>query len=80
MHIEEHRWRSNHLNRDMALKIYGHWGKPFIVFPSSRGRYFDYEGMGMIEAVAGFINGRYPLPGFSVQGKIRPGLDRLLGL
>ena len=56
MHIEEHRWWSNHLNRDMALKIYGHWGKPFIVFPSSRGRYFDYEGMGMIEAVAGFIN------------------------
>ena len=39
-----------------TLKIYGHWGKPFIVFPSSRGRYFDYEGMGMIEAVAGFIN------------------------
>jgi esterase/lipase superfamily enzyme len=56
MHIEEHRWWSNHLNRDMALKIYGHWGKPFIVFPSSRGRYFDYEGMGMIEAIAGFIN------------------------
>jgi esterase/lipase superfamily enzyme len=51
MHIEEHRWWSNHLNRDMALKIYGHWGKPFIVFPSSRGRYFDYEGMGMIDAV-----------------------------
>ena len=57
MHIEEQRWWSNHLNRDMALKIYGHWGKPFIVFPCSRGRYFDYEGMGMIEAIAGFING-----------------------
>ena len=56
MHIEEHRWWSNHLNRDMALKIYGHWGKPFVVFPCSRGRYFDYEGMGMIDAVGGFIN------------------------
>ena len=56
MHTEEHRWWSSHLNRDMALKIYGHWGKPFIVFPSSRGRYFDYEGMGMIEAVAGVLS------------------------
>ncbi len=45
MHIEEHQWWSKHLNRDMALKVYGHWGKPVIVFPCSRGRYFDYEGM-----------------------------------
>jgi esterase/lipase superfamily enzyme len=57
MHIEEHSWWSNNLKRDMALKIYGHWGKPFIVFPCSRGRYFDYEGLGMIDAIAGFING-----------------------
>ncbi len=56
MHIEEHRWWSHHLKRDMALKIYGHWGKPVLVFPCSRGRYFDYEGMGMINAVAGFID------------------------
>ncbi len=56
MHIEHHQWWSHHLNRDMVPKVYGHWGKPFIVFPCSRGRYFDYEGMGMIEAIAGFIN------------------------
>ncbi len=56
MHIEEHRWHSPHLNREMALKVYGHWGKPFIVFPCSRGRYYDYEGMGMIAAVAHFID------------------------
>ena len=56
MHIEEHRWYSPHLAREMALKVYGHWGRPLIVFPCSRGRYFDYEGMGMIDAVAGFID------------------------
>ncbi len=56
MHTEHHQWWSPHLNRDMALKVYGHWGKPFVVFPCSRGRYFDYEGMGMIDAVAGFID------------------------
>jgi esterase/lipase superfamily enzyme len=57
MHTEEHRWHSPHLNREMALKVYGHWGKPLIVFPCSRGRYFDYEGMGMIAAISDFIEG-----------------------
>ena len=56
MHIEEHDWHSSYLDRPMALKVYGHWGVPFIVFPSSRGRYFDYEGMGMIAAIASFID------------------------
>jgi esterase/lipase superfamily enzyme len=54
--IEEYNWHSGHLGRDMALKVYGHWGQPFIVFPCSRGRYFDYEGLGMINAIAGFID------------------------
>lgn len=62
MQIEEHHWYSPNLNRDLALKVYGHWGQPLIVFPCSRGRYFDYEGMGMIHAIAPFIeNGRIKL-------------------
>jgi esterase/lipase superfamily enzyme len=56
MHIEYHQWRSPHLNREMALKVYGHWGRPIIVFPCSSGRFFDYEGMGMINAIGGFID------------------------
>jgi esterase/lipase superfamily enzyme len=56
MHIEHHRWFSPRLNRDMALNVYGHWGKPFVVFPCSRGRYFDYEGLGMVAAIQGFID------------------------
>ncbi|KJS00676.1 MAG: transposase [Desulfobulbaceae bacterium BRH_c16a] len=56
MQIEEHSWYSPSLRRDMSLKIYGHWGVPFIVFPCSRGRYFDYEGMGMIQAISSFID------------------------
>ena len=56
MHIEEHRWHSDRLNQEMTLKVYGNMGQPLIVFPCSRGRYFDYEGMGMIEAIAPFID------------------------
>jgi esterase/lipase superfamily enzyme len=56
MHRETHTWFSPHLEQDMTLNVYGHWGSPIMVFPCSRGRYFDYEGMGMIEAIAGFID------------------------
>jgi len=57
MHIEEHGWHSTNLGKHMNLKVYGHWGQPIMVFPCSNGRYFDYEGMGMIDAVSGFIDG-----------------------
>jgi len=56
MHIEEHHWHSPRLERNMGVKVYGHWGQPYIVFPCSRGRYFDYEGMGMVAAIAPFID------------------------
>lgn len=56
MQRETHTWSSPHLGRDMTLNVYGHWGSPIMVFPCSRGRYFDYEGMGMIDAIAGFID------------------------
>ncbi|WP_319405092.1 alpha/beta hydrolase-fold protein [uncultured Desulfosarcina sp.] len=56
MHIEQHSWHSPRLDRDMAVNVYGHWGQPYIVFPCSRGRYFDYEGMGMVAAIAPFID------------------------
>ena len=56
MHVEYHRWWSSHLNREMELKVYGHWEMPYLVFPNSRGRFFDDEGMGMIDAVAGSID------------------------
>jgi esterase/lipase superfamily enzyme len=56
MHVEHHHWSSPRLGRDMALKVYGHFGEPFIVFPCSRGRYVDFEGMGMVAAIADFID------------------------
>ncbi|RQD69897.1 MAG: transposase, partial [Halanaerobium sp. MSAO_Bac5] len=35
MKIEYRNFYSSHLNRDMPFKIYGHAGKPMLVFPSS---------------------------------------------
>ena len=57
MQIEEHQWFSPSLGREMAFKVYGHWGVPILVFPCSLGRYYDYEGLGMIDAITEFIDG-----------------------
>ncbi|NCB33765.1 MAG: esterase [Erysipelotrichia bacterium] len=46
---------SQNLHLDMEYKIYGHAGKPVLVFPSQDGRFFDYENNGMIAAAEPFI-------------------------
>jgi esterase/lipase superfamily enzyme len=56
MNIEYHRGWSQALRQDMELKVYGHAGKPGIVFPAMGGRFFEYEDFGMLEAVHAFID------------------------
>ena len=46
---------SYQLGRDMEFKVYGHSGKPVIVFPSQDGRFYDYENNRMVEAASDFI-------------------------
>ncbi len=45
------KWYSPSLRRDMELLVFGERGFPFVVFPTSGGRFFEYEDRGMIEAV-----------------------------
>src|SRR5882672_9219592 len=40
------------LGRDMELLVFGHAGLPMIAFPTSMGRFYDYEDRGMIAALA----------------------------
>ena len=49
MNREYHRWFSPALNRDMEILVFGHAGKPVLVFPTSMGRFFDYENRHMID-------------------------------
>jgi esterase/lipase superfamily enzyme len=57
MNIEYHQWWSPSLGQNMEMKVYGHYGKPVLVFPAQGGRFFEYEDFKMIDAVAGFIDG-----------------------
>lgn len=57
---------SKNLNRNMEFKVYGHAGKPFVVFPCQNGKFFDFEDQGMVNCIANYIeNGEVQL--FSVQ-------------
>jgi esterase/lipase superfamily enzyme len=56
---EYHKWFSPALNREMELLVFGHGGMPVIVFPTSMGRFFDYENRHMIEVIGDrYENGR----------------------
>ncbi|MCC6165804.1 MAG: esterase family protein [Caldilineaceae bacterium] len=62
MHREYHRWYSPRLQRDMELLIHGHAGARVLVFPTSQGRFHEYEDRGMVDNLADPIeNGRLQL-------------------
>ena len=53
---------SQNLGRDMEFKVYGHAGKPMLVFPCQDGRFFDFEDRGMVDVAAPYIeDGRLQL-------------------
>ncbi|MFC3747367.1 esterase family protein [Paenibacillus sp. GCM10012306] len=56
MRISYHKEYSHFLNRDMEYKIYGHTGKPMLVFPTSLGRFYQYEDSGMVNTLREFID------------------------
>jgi len=51
-----HKWYSNCLSREMELLVFGHAGLPVVVFPTSGGRFFEFEDRGMVGALAGKID------------------------
>lgn len=48
MNREYHRWYSPALRKDMELLVFGHSGARVLVFPTSMGRFFQWEDMDMI--------------------------------
>ena len=56
MNREYHKWYSSRLGRDMELLVFGHAGLPVLVFPTSGGRFYEFEDRGMIGALAGRVD------------------------
>jgi esterase/lipase superfamily enzyme len=51
MNREYHRWHSPSLNRDMELLIFGHAGARVLVFPTSQGRFYEWQDRGMMNVI-----------------------------
>ena len=56
MHREYHKWHSPSLNREMELLIIGHGGARVIVFPTSQGRFYEFEDRGVFASFEHHIN------------------------
>lgn len=56
MHREYHRWFSPSLSRDMELLVVGHAGARVLVFPTSQGRFYEWEDRGVMASMQHHIN------------------------
>jgi esterase/lipase superfamily enzyme len=56
MNREYHKWYSSRVGREMELLVFGHGGEPVLVFPTSGGRFYEFEDRGMVEALEGKIS------------------------
>jgi esterase/lipase superfamily enzyme len=56
MKREYNKHHSNRLRREMELLVFGHAGTVVLVFPTSGGRFFEFEDHGMVAALAGKID------------------------
>ena len=55
MNIEYHKWWSPSLEQEMELKTYGWFGKPVLVFPAQGGSFHEFEDMGMVDVISGWV-------------------------
>jgi esterase/lipase superfamily enzyme len=57
MNIKEefYKWHSPSLDRDIQMLVFGHAGQPVILFPTSKGSYYQNKDQGMIEAARWFV-------------------------
>ena len=54
-----HKWHSPSLGRDFEMLSFGYAGQPVILFPTSKGAYYQNKDQGMIEAAHWFLeNGK----------------------
>jgi esterase/lipase superfamily enzyme len=56
MQVSYHKDYSGELGRDMEYKRYGYAGRPVVVFPTSSGRFYQFEDSGAIASLGEFID------------------------
>jgi esterase/lipase superfamily enzyme len=52
---EYFKWYSPTLSMDIEMMVYGHWGKPVVIFPTTLGRYYEAKDFKLIDSISWFI-------------------------
>lgn len=55
MYTETQTWYSPSIGHDMTVKVYGHYGKPILVFPCAGGTSHEFEDFGMLDVVRDYV-------------------------
>jgi esterase/lipase superfamily enzyme len=55
MHEQYHKWYAQYLSRDFEMLVFGESGLPVILFPTSKGRYYEGKDFGLIDSAAHLI-------------------------
>lgn len=53
---EYHKWHSPVIGREFEMLVFGHAGYPLILFPTSKGSYYQNKDQGLIETARWFID------------------------
>lgn len=59
MQEEYHNFHTQHLDRELEMLVFGHWGYPVVLFPPAKGRYYDAKDWGLIHSAANLLNDGY---------------------
>ena len=55
MREEYFKWYSPNLSMDMEMLVYGDRGYPVVIFPTTKGRYYESKDFGLIESARWFV-------------------------
>ncbi len=56
MKEEYRKWHTRFLGRDFEMLVFGHAGRPVIMFPTSQGRYYQDKDFGLVDAIKWYID------------------------
>ncbi len=53
---EYFKWYSPNLSKDIEMLVFGHQGYPVIIFPTTKGRYYESKDFGLIDSAQWFLD------------------------
>ncbi|MBI3122811.1 MAG: esterase family protein [Ignavibacteriales bacterium] len=56
MQEQYHKWYTQYLSRDFEMLVFGHSGYPVILFPTSKGKYYENKDFGLVESAAHLLD------------------------